>query len=64
MGKETFINTIDTELIEAWEDAYNWNNITVIRTGRARKYQLLAIPRGNINASDNSGPRMELWGVY
>ena len=56
MGKETAINTIDAELIEYWENLNTWTNITVIRKGRARKYQLLAIPRGNINASDNNGP--------
>ena len=55
MGKETAINTIDVELIEYWENLNNWTNTTVIRKGRARKYQLLAIPKGNINASYNSG---------
>jgi hypothetical protein len=56
MGKETFINTIDHELIEYWENLNSWSNTTVVRKGRARKYQLLAIPAGNITASDNNGP--------
>ena len=56
MGKETFINTINIELIEYWQNANGWTDITVIRKGRARKYQLLAIPRGNINGSQNNGP--------
>lgn len=56
MGKETFINTIDTNLIQMWQDLNSWTDITVIRKGRARKFQLLAIPRGNITASGNNGP--------
>jgi hypothetical protein len=56
MGKETFINTIDQELIQYWENLNTWSNITVIRKGRARKYQLLAVPNGSINGSENNGP--------
>lgn len=56
MGKETTINTIDIELIEYWENNNSWENITVIRPGRARKYQALAIPQGNTDASQNNGP--------
>lgn len=54
MGKETFINTIDTEIIEYWETENTWSDITVIRSGRARKYQVLAVPNGNKAGSDNS----------
>jgi hypothetical protein len=56
MGKETFINTIDIELIEWWETQNAWSDITVIRRGRARKYQLLAIPNGSTGGADNNGP--------
>ena len=56
MGKETFINTIDSELLEYWQNQNSWTDIRIIRTGRARKFQLLAIPKGNIAASLNNGP--------
>lgn len=56
MGKETFINTLDIELIEYWETNNSWTDITVIRKGRARKFQALAVPNGSTNASDNNGP--------
>jgi hypothetical protein len=56
MGKETFINTIDPEIIEYWENENTWSDITVIRSGRARKYQALAVPNGNKAGSDNNGP--------
>ena len=56
MGTETRITTIDPEILEWWETGNQWSNITVIRPGRARKYQALAVPEGNINASDNNGP--------
>lgn len=56
MGKETFINTIDTEIIEYWENENSWSDITVIRSGRARKYQVLAVPNGSKDGSRNNGP--------
>ena len=56
MGKETVINTIDTELIEWWQTNNSWTNITVIRKGRARKFQALAVPNGNRDGSNNNGP--------
>lgn len=56
MGKETFINTIDIEIIEYWETANDWTDVAVIRKGRARKFQALAIPNGNKDASDSNGP--------
>ena len=56
MGKETFINTIDTELIQYWENLNSWSDITVIRRGRARKFQALAIPIGSTDGSENNGP--------
>ena len=56
MGKETFINSIDTELIEYWENANTWSDITLIRKGRARKFQALAVPNGSKAASDNNSP--------
>jgi len=56
MGKEMFINTIDAELIDWWQTNNSWTNITVIRKGRARKFQALAVPNGSTNASDNNGP--------
>jgi len=56
MGTETRIDAIDHEILEGWETSHGWSNIQVIRTGRARKYQALAIPQGNINASQNNDP--------
>jgi hypothetical protein len=56
MGKEISINTIDIELIEYWQNENSWSNITVIRKGRARKFQALAVPKGSNNASDNNSP--------
>jgi hypothetical protein len=56
MGADATITSIDIEIIEAWQNAYNWTDITVIRPGRARKYQALAIPNGSNNASLNPGP--------
>jgi len=55
MGKETFINTIDTELIQYWETQNSWTDITVIRRGRARKFQALAVPNGSTGGSENNG---------
>jgi len=56
MGKETFINSVDKEIIEYWENANTWTDIAVIRKGRARKFQALAVPNGNKGASDNTDP--------
>jgi hypothetical protein len=56
MGTESAIKTIDPELIEFWETANSWTDISVIRQGRARKFQALAIPQGDFNASNNNGP--------
>ena len=56
MGADATITTIDPEIIEWWENANGWSDITVIRAGRARKYQALAVPEGNNNASLNNGP--------
>ncbi len=56
MGKDTTITSIDTELIEYWENANGWTDITLIRPGRARKFQALAIPVGNNDGSRNNGP--------
>jgi hypothetical protein len=56
IGKEEKIKSIDTEILEFWESNNGWSNIQVIREGRARKFQALAIPRGNIGAAESSGP--------
>jgi hypothetical protein len=56
MGTEAAITTIDPEIIEIWESSNDWTDISVIRPGRARKFQALAIPKGNIDASYNNGP--------
>jgi hypothetical protein len=56
MGKETFINTIDIELIHYWETNNSWSDIAVIRRGRARKFQALAVPNGSQDGSENNGP--------
>lgn len=56
MGTEARITTVDPEIIEVWENNNGWSNIQVIRPGRARKFQVLSIPSGNVNASLNNGP--------
>lgn len=56
MGADTMITSIDPEIIEAWQTANGWSDITLIRPGRARKYQALAVPQGSNNASLNNGP--------
>lgn len=56
MGADATITTIDPEIIEWWENAHGWSDITVIRPGRARKYQALAVPNGSIGPSYNPGP--------
>jgi len=56
MGKETAINTLDIELIEWWETNNSWTDITVIRSGRARKFQALAVPNGSTDGSESNGP--------
>lgn len=56
MGSEARITAIDPEIIEYWESANGWSDITVIRPGRARKYQALAVPEGSRSASYQGGP--------
>jgi hypothetical protein len=56
MGKEISINSLDIELIEYWQTNNSWSNITVIRKGRARKFQALAVPNGSLGGSDGNGP--------
>ena len=56
MGTENVINTIDPELIEYWETGNGWSDITVVRSGKARKFQALAMPQGSNDASLNNGP--------
>ena len=56
MGKEEVITSIDTEIIQWWETNNGWSDISVVRNGRARKFQALAITRGNNDASLNNGP--------
>jgi hypothetical protein len=56
MGKESAINTIDPVILADWETQNTWTNITILRKGRARKFQLLAIPNGDFGAADNNGP--------
>jgi hypothetical protein len=56
MGKEEVITSIDTEIIEWWETNYSWSNISVVRNGRARKFQALAITKGFGDVSLNNGP--------
>jgi hypothetical protein len=56
MGKEMTITDIDSEIKEFWGGENGWYNISVIRPGRARKFQALSIPSGNFNASQNNGP--------
>jgi hypothetical protein len=56
MGKEERITDIDIEIKEWWENVNLWSNISVVRPGVARKYQVLSIPSGNYDASQNNGP--------
>ena len=56
MGKEVSITSIDPELIEFWENQNGWTNIQVVRNGRARKFQALAVPTGDRDASVTNNP--------
>jgi hypothetical protein len=55
MGTSERITTIDPEIIEYWENQNLWTNISVIRPGEARKFQVVSIVRGNLSVS-NYGP--------
>lgn len=54
MGTQRVINQIDPELIELWENNNLWSNIRVIRSGIARKFQVLSMVRGNIDVGANN----------
>jgi hypothetical protein len=56
MGTSERITTIDPEIIEWWEDTNSWSNISVIRPGEARKFQVVSVVRGNFPVSNFSGP--------
>lgn len=56
MGTERTIDDIDIELKELWENNNDWINIRVIRPGTARKFQALAMVKGNTDPSYNEGP--------
>lgn len=56
MGTQRVVTEIDAEIIEAWENNNGWSNITVIRPGIARKFQALAMVRGDRSVSDENGP--------
>jgi hypothetical protein len=56
MGSQMRIETIDIEVIELWESSNAWSNIRVIRPGYARKFQVVAMPRGNTSVGNENGP--------
>ncbi len=56
MGTQATINTINPEIIELWENNNGWSNISVIRPGIARKFQVVSMVRGNTSPSDPDGP--------
>ena len=56
MGAQKQVNEIDSEIINAWENANGWSNIRVIRPGIARKFQALSMVRGDRSISYNNGP--------
>lgn len=47
MGSQRTIDSVDTELIELWENNNGWQNIRVVRPGTARKFQALTMVRGD-----------------
>jgi hypothetical protein len=55
MGTSERITTIDPEIIEYWENNNLWSNISIVRPGEARKFQVLSLVRGNLGVS-NYGP--------
>jgi hypothetical protein len=56
MGAQMRIDTIDDEIKEIWSNNNYWTNIRVVKPGYARKFQVVAMPRGNISAGENDGP--------
>jgi hypothetical protein len=55
MGTQRVITEIDPELIELWENNNLWENIRVIRSGIARKFQALSMVRGNFAVASQDG---------
>ncbi len=51
MGRQVVITEIDSQIKTNWQNNNGWTNITVIKPGIARKFQALAMPRGDIAAS-------------
>ena len=56
MGSQRVITEIDQAIINLWEANNGWTNISVIRSGIARKFQALSMVRGDRDVSDNNGP--------
>lgn len=56
MGTERTITDVDDELKELWGNQNLWENIRVIRPGTARKFQALAMVKGNTDPSYNAEP--------
>lgn len=56
MGTQRVVTEIDPEILEVWQTENAWTDITVIRPGVARKFQALAMVRGNISVSNENGP--------
>ncbi len=56
MGTQRVVTEIDPEILEVWQTENEWTDITVIRPGIARKFQALALVRGNTDVSDENGP--------
>ncbi len=56
MGSQRVIHSIDSELIEFWENQNLWENIRVVRPGIARKFQVLSMVHGNTSISYSDNP--------
>ena len=55
MGKQTVITDIDTNIKTYWQNQNGWTNITVVKPGIARKFQVLSMPKGNLESSGLPG---------
>lgn len=56
MGTQRVVSELDADLAALWESENGWTNIRVIRPGIARKFQTLALVRGDRSVSNENGP--------
>jgi hypothetical protein len=51
MGKQVVITDIDANIKTYWQNANGWTNLTVVKPGIARKFQVLNMPKGSFESS-------------